>query len=92
MSVVMYTTRFCPYCIRARQLFESKGIEYKDIAIDRDPVLRTQMVERSRRHTVPQIWIGSEHVGGCDELYALERKEKLDTMIASVTCSLVSAE
>ena len=85
MSVVMYTTRFCPYCVRARQLFESKGIKFRDIAIDRDPVMRTEMVEKSSRHTVPQIWIGDEHIGGCDELYALEREQKLDTLLASVS-------
>jgi glutaredoxin 3 len=85
MSVIMYTTRFCPYCIRARQLFESKGINFRDIAIDRDPALRTEMVEKSRRHTVPQIWVGNEHIGGCDELYALEREQKLDPLLASVT-------
>ena len=85
MSVVMYTTRFCPYCIRARQLFESKGIKFRDIAIDRDPVLRTEMVEKSRRHTVPQIWVGNEHIGGCDELYALEREQKLDPLLTGVS-------
>lgn len=82
MSVVMYTTRFCPYCIRARQLLESKKVKFREIAIDREPGLRMEMVEKSQRHTVPQIWIGDEHIGGCDELYDLERQQKLDTMLA----------
>jgi len=82
MSVVMYTTRFCPYCIRARQLLESKKVKFREIAIDREPGLRMEMVEKSQRYTVPQIWIGDEHIGGCDELYDLERQQKLDTMLA----------
>ena len=83
MSVVMYTTRFCPYCVRARQLLESKEVEYQDIAIDRDPNLRMEMVEKSRRHTVPQIWIGDEHIGGCDALFDLEHSQHLDVLLAS---------
>jgi len=80
----MYTTRFCPYCIRARQLFDSKDIKIREIAIDRDPLKRMEMVEKSQRYTVPQIWIGDEHVGGCDELYDLERQQKLDTLLAAI--------
>jgi len=78
----MYTTRFCPYCIRARQLLESKKVKFREIAIDREPGLRMEMEEKSQRYTVPQIWIGDEHIGGCDELYDLERQQKLDTMLA----------
>ena len=82
--VVMYTTRFCPYCIRARQLFKTKKVEFREIAIDRDPGLRTEMIEKSQRYTVPQIWIGEEHIGGCDELYDLERQQKLDPLLVSI--------
>ena len=82
MSVVMYTTRFCPYCVRARQLLESKEVEYQEIVIDHDPGLRMEMVEKSRSHTVPQIWIGDQHIGGCDELYDLERSQQLDALLA----------
>jgi len=78
----MYTTRFCPYCIRARQLFESKKVKFREIEIDREPGLRMEMVEKSQRYTVPQIWIGDLHIGGWDELYDLERQQKLDTMLA----------
>lgn len=77
-NVVLYTTRFCPYCVRAKSLLNSKGVEYEEIAVDNDPALRREMMAKSGAHTVPQIWIGEEHVGGCDELYALERSGKLD--------------
>jgi len=77
-QVVMYTTRFCPYCVQAKQLLSHKGVEFQDIAVDGSPELRREMVSKSGRHTVPQIWIGDYHVGGCDELVQLERQGKLD--------------
>ena len=80
-KVVMYTTRFCPFCMQARALLERKGVDYEDVAVDNAPDLRREMRERARRHTVPQIWIGEKHVGGCDELYLLERAGKLDAML-----------
>ncbi len=80
-SVVLYTTRYCPYCIRAKQLLSSKGVSFQDIPVDNDPEKRSEMMQKSGRHTVPQIWIGGTHVGGCDELYELERKGKLDGML-----------
>lgn len=83
-AVVMYTTRYCPYCIRARQLFERKAVSYQDIPVDGDSALRQEMMARSGRYTVPQIWIGDRHVGGCDDLYALERRGELDALLASV--------
>ncbi len=79
--VVLYTTRYCPYCIRAKQLLTSKGVEYQEIAVDNEPQLREEMMQKSGRYTVPQIWIGEEHVGGCDELYLLERQGRLDAML-----------
>lgn len=81
-TVTLYTTRFCPYCVRAKQLLDSKGVSYTDIAVDRQPQRRAEMMERSGRHTVPQIWIGEQHIGGCDELYQLERQGRLDSMLA----------
>ena len=81
MEVTIYTTRFCPYCINARALLESKGVAYQEIAIDGNPVLRREMTQRAGSHTVPQIWIGGEHIGGCDELYALERNNSLDGLL-----------
>jgi glutaredoxin 3 len=80
-AVVMYTTRFCPFCVRARSLLNSKGVVFEEIGIDFDQALRQEMMERSNQTTVPQIWIGEKHVGGCDELYMLERQGKLDMML-----------
>lgn len=82
MAVTMYSTRFCPYCVRARQLLDAKGVDYTDIAVDEQPQLRREMMERSGRRTVPQIWIGDEHVGGFDDLWSLERQGRLDDMLA----------
>ena len=79
--VVLYTTRFCPYCIRAKQLLDSKQVAYEDRSVDGDGQLRAEMSMRAGRTSVPQIWIGDTHVGGCDELYALERKGKLDALL-----------
>jgi len=81
MSVVIYSTRFCPFCVRAKQLFDGKKISYKEIAVDNDPALRQEMMKKSGRHTVPQIWISDKHIGGCDELYALQRSGKLDSLL-----------
>ena len=80
-EVVLYTTRFCPFCIRARQLLKSKGVAFEEIAVDGNPQLRQEMMEKSGRHTVPQIWINGEHVGGCDDLMELERTGRLDEML-----------
>ena len=81
-KVTLYTTRFCPYCVRAKQLLTAKGIDFQEIAVDAEPQLRREMTERSGRRTVPQIWIGERHVGGCDELYDLERRGQLDALLA----------
>jgi glutaredoxin 3 len=80
-EVKMYSTRFCPYCIRAKTLLESKGVAYTDIAVDADPQLRREMMSLSGRRTVPQIWIDDLHVGGFDDLAALERQGKLDDLL-----------
>jgi len=80
--VTLYTTRFCPYCIRARRLLDRKGVDYTDIAVDREPARRQEMMERSGQRTVPQIWIGERHIGGCDELHELERDGRLDALLA----------
>ncbi len=81
-EVTLYTTRFCPYCVRAKQLLTAKGIDFQEIAVDAEPQRRREMTERSGRRTVPQIWIGERHVGGCDELYDLERRGQLDALLA----------
>jgi len=79
--VRMYTTRLCPFCIRARMLLESKGVAFEDIAVDRDPELRREMMALSGRRTVPQIWVGDTHVGGYDDLAALDRSGRLDPLL-----------
>ena len=73
--VKMYTTAVCPYCIRAKQILKSKGVDQIDeIRVDADPVARATMMEITQRRTVPQIFIGDTHVGGCDELMALDSR------------------
>ncbi len=89
VTVVMYSTAFCPYCVRARRLLEDKGVSYQDIRVDAEPALRQKMVQLSGRRTVPQIWIGGQHVGGCTELYDLERRGRLDPMLAQDTAARV---
>ncbi len=80
-SVVLYTTPYCPFCIRAKELLERKQVGFREIGVDRDPALRQEMMSRSGRRTVPQIWIGELHVGGFDELAALDRRGELDALI-----------
>jgi glutaredoxin 3 len=79
--VVLYTTRFCPYCLRAKALLNSKDVAYQELAVDSDQGLRREMIQKSKRTSVPQIWIGETHVGGCDELFQLERTGTLDNML-----------
>lgn len=80
-AVVIYSASYCGYCLRAKQLFERKRIAFTEVMIDQHPEQRTLMVERTGRRTVPQIFIDELHVGGFDELYALERTGKLDTLL-----------
>ena len=79
--VVMYSTALCPFCIRAKYLLEQKGVQFEDRRVDLEPNLRAEMMSLSGRHTVPQIWIGDQHIGGCDELHALERSGQLDALL-----------
>ncbi|MEN3809111.1 glutaredoxin 3 [Chromobacterium piscinae] len=81
--VIMYTTAVCPYCVRAKQLLASKGVSgITEIRIDLDPDARDKMMALTGRRTVPQIFIGDTHVGGCDELVALNHSGKLDPLLA----------
>jgi glutaredoxin 3 len=74
-AVKMYTTAVCPYCVRAKQLLKSKGVEQiEEIRIDLDPAQRDHMMQTTGRRTVPQIYVGDTHVGGCDDLMALDAK------------------
>ena len=81
-DVVIYTTQYCPFCIRAKQLLSQKGVEFNEVAVDHNPELRAQMAEQAGRTSVPQIWINEQHIGGCDDLFALQRAGKLDTLLA----------
>ena len=77
-EVVMYSTRFCPYCIRARMLLDNKNITYTEIRVDEQTDQRSVMEQRAQRTSVPQIFIDDYHVGGCDDLFALESQGVLD--------------
>ena len=81
-KVIMYTTAICPYCIRAKRLLDHKGVDFEEIRIDGDMDQMRIMMERSRRQTVPQIFIDDHHVGGFDDLAKLESYGKLDEMLA----------
>jgi glutaredoxin 3 len=81
--VEIYTTRYCPYCHAAKALLKRKGVAFKEIDVGADRRLRSQMTERAHgRYTVPQIFIGSVHVGGCDDLHDLEAAGRLDPLLA----------
>lgn len=80
----MYTTRFCPFCVMAKRLLKAKGVAVDEVAVDTDPQRRTEMVERSGRRTVPQIFIGEQHLGGFEEIAALDHKGELDPLLANV--------
>ncbi|MBC3207093.1 MULTISPECIES: glutaredoxin 3 [unclassified Pseudomonas] len=80
-DVVVYSSDYCPYCSRAKSLLVSKGVAFEEIKVDGKPQLRAEMTKKAGRTSVPQIWIGSQHIGGCDDLYALERAGKLDALL-----------
>jgi glutaredoxin 3 len=81
-KVLMYTTAACPFCQSAERLLADKGVrDIEKIRVDLQPARRAEMTQKSGRRTVPQIWIGERHVGGCDDLYALEREGKLDSLL-----------
>jgi len=83
-KVVMYATGYCPYCSRAETLLKQRGVEaIEKIFIDQDPAQRDVMMQLTGRRTVPQIYIGEDHVGGCDDLYALDRAGQLVPMLAA---------
>jgi len=80
----MYTTATCPYCVNAKRLLQSKGIgQISEVRVDIDPQMRMEMMEKTGRRTVPQIYIGEHHVGGFDELRALDQAGGLDTLLAA---------
>ena len=80
--VVLYGTRFCSFCLAARRLLDKKGITFEDISVDTDLDLRMEIMEKSGQRTVPQIWVGSTHVGGYSDLQALENSGGLDELLS----------
>ena len=81
--VLMYTTAVCPYCIRAKQLLAARGVtQIEEVRVDLDPQRRDEMMQKTQRRTVPQIFIGDTHVGGCDDLYALDAAGGLKPLLA----------
>lgn len=79
-AITIYSTGWCPYCQRAKQLLSQKNLAFNDINVEDDPKFREEMVQRSGRRTVPQIFIGDKPVGGCDDLFALDRSGELDRL------------
>ncbi|MSP28391.1 MAG: glutaredoxin 3 [Methylococcales bacterium] len=79
--ILIYTTKICPYCVMAKRLLDKKGASYTEINVDGEPQLREEMMRKTNRRTVPQIYIDDFHVGGFDELYALEQQKKLDDLL-----------
>ncbi|CAG8864312.1 Glutaredoxin 3 [Pseudomonas fluorescens] len=79
--VIVYSSDYCPYCSRAKYLLQSKDVAFEEIKVDGKPQLRAEMSQKAGRTSVPQIWIGDTHVGGCDDLFALERAGKLDALL-----------
>ena len=81
-KIVIYTTQVCPYCVQAKRLLNKKGVAFEEVDVSRDAELRRWMVQRSGgRLTVPQIFVDGDHIGDCDEIYALERAGKLDRLL-----------
>jgi len=81
-ETLIYTTNICPYCMMAKRLLDKKGASYTEINVDSKPGLREEMMRKTNRRTVPQIYIGDYHVGGFDELYALDQQKKLDALLS----------
>ncbi len=81
MTVQIYTTAWCPYCARVKRLFDGKAVRYQEIDIEATPGARAEMQQRSGRSSVPQVFIGEHHVGGCDDSFALEARGELDALL-----------
>jgi len=83
-TVIVYSKDYCPYCVRAKQLLKHKGVEFTEYQVDVNQEKYREMLEKSNgARTVPQIFIGDIHVGGCDDLYALHRQDKLDALLSA---------
>lgn len=82
-KIIIYTSAWCPYCMKAKQLLTLKGVGFQEITVDGKPEVRAEMKEKAGKNTVPQIWINDQHIGGCDDLFALENTGKLDSLLAT---------
>lgn len=82
-DIIIYTAKLCPYCTMAKKLFDRKGVSYTEINVDSEPGLRQEMMEKTQRRTVPQIYIGDRHIGGFDDLHALDMRHELDPLLQS---------
>ncbi|MDX1318589.1 MAG: glutaredoxin 3 [Oceanospirillum sp.] len=81
-NVVIYSKSWCPFCVQAKRLLQSKKVDFTEIDVEREPAKMQEMMKNSGRRTVPQIWVGETHVGGCDDLFAAEQTGKLDQLLA----------
>jgi len=80
-EVIIYSSQYCPFCFRAKSIFQQKSVDFKEFNVDGNPELRQEMTKKAGRRTVPQIWIGDVHVGGCDELMAAQQSGELDKLL-----------
>ncbi len=81
-EVIVYATKFCPYCVSAKKLLRRKGVQFTEIDVTFNQALREEMTRKANgRHTVPQIFINGQHIGGCDDLYALDKAGRLDPLL-----------
>ena len=79
--IIIYSSQYCPFCFRAKSIFQQKSVPFEEINVDTDTAQRQEMMQKSGRRTVPQIWIGDLHVGGCDDLMALQSSGELDKIL-----------
>ncbi len=82
-NIIIYSSSHCPYCVRAKELLTRKGQRFTEILVDQNDAQREEMIAKTNRYTVPQIFINDEHIGGCDDLYALEQSGKLADLLQS---------
>ncbi len=80
-KIIIYTTNSCPYCVKAKMLLQKKQVKFEEINVNNDEIREEMIAKSGGRKTVPQIFIGSKHIGGCDDLYELENQKKLDELI-----------
>jgi glutaredoxin 3 len=84
LPIIIYSSSHCPYCVRAKELLERKALSFTEILVDKDDKQREDMIAKTNRYTVPQIFIHDEHIGGYDDLYAFERSGKLEALIKNI--------